>query len=452
MSMSSEALTSSTNSPNSLTLTPDQEKAITALYESNVLIVAKMGGGKTVIAATAITELLKDQELTRVLIVTTPKIANTVWKQEFQKWGHTNGVSVGVATGNPDERLSVLKDKSFQVCVITFNVLPWAKKEKIFSLFDGLLIDETTKLKETGGAGFKALRPHLKKFKWRGGLTGTPVNEDFLGLFGQIMLIDAGLSLGTRKESFLNKYFFPTDYKQYNWELKQGAEKQLLDAIRSCVHVMPEYRGELPPIEYNPVLLSMPSSLVDYYQKMKKDMITKDAVSQTAAVLSQKLQQITSGFVYDELGDAVFLSDYRVNALKDLLQTIGGNTLIAYWYKEDFERLKNALPDAQELNPRNLTEVVEKWNRGEIKHLLIHPRSAGHGLQLEQGGYNLVWYSPVWSNDLWEQTNARLWRRGQKHTVRIHTLQASGTIDEIISQRVESKSEFDKLFSLHLGA
>lgn len=451
MSTQSAVSKDSSNCFNSLTLTLDQQTAVTALYESNKLIVGKMGGGKSVIAATAISELIKDGHVKRVLIVTTPKIANTVWAQEFAKWQHTNHIKVAVATGNPDERKTLVKSGA-QVCVITFNVLTWMKAEKLFQYFDGLLIDETTKLKETGGAWFKSIRPQLKKFTWRGGLTGTPVNEDFLGLFGQIMLIDGGESLGTRKESFLNRYFYPTDYKQYNWAIKEGAEVDLLKAISTSVHVMPEYRGELPPIEYHTVTTTPPTELKQYYEKMKKDMVTDEAVSQTAAVLVQKLQQIASGFIYNEFSEAVHLSDFRVVALMGLLEQLNDeNIIIAYWYKEDLERLRNALPDAQELNPRNLKEVVQKWNQGKIKHLLIHPRSAGHGLQLEQGGRTLVWYSPVWSNDLWEQTNARLWRRGQKNTVNIYTIEAEGTIDQLVSQRVEMKGKFDKLFNQHLG-
>lgn len=458
-SSSSEPLTPSANCCNPLglalsesLLTEDQQKAVTALYENDVLLVARMGAGKSVVAATAVAELLDDKQVQRVLIVTTPKIANTVWAQEFAKWHHTRHIPVAVATGTPEERLALLKSDA-PVCVVTFNVLPWMKKEKLFGLFDGLLVDETTKLKETGGAWFKALRPHLKKFLWRGGLTGTPVNEDFMGLYGQMMLVDAGESLGTRKEAFLNQYFYALDYKQYNWALKEGAEKRLLQAIAPHVHVMPEYRAELPPIEFHQVPLAMPDTLAAYYDRMRRDMVTEDTVSQTAAVLVQKLQQIGSGFVYDEAGEAVALSDYRVNALLDLLERLKGqNVIIAYWYKEDLQRLRAALPEAEELNPKTLAKTVKRWNAGEIEHLLIHPRSAGHGLQLEQGGHTIIWYSPVWSNDLWEQTNARVWRRGQKNPVHIYTLVADGTIDELVCQRVEKKAQFDKLFTQHLGA
>lgn len=450
MSTQSVALKSSARLSPSL-LTPDQQDAISALYEGSRLIVGSMGVGKSVIAASAITELLDDKVLKRVLIITTPKIANTVWAQEFNKWEHTHHIDVAVATGDPAERLGVFKHQG-QVVVATFNILPWIKENKLFDLFDGLLIDETTKLKTTGGSQFKALRSSLKKFTWRAGLTGTPVSEDFMGLFGQMMLIDTGKALGTRKEAFLTRYFYPTDYKQYNWAIKDGADEDILDAIRHLVHVAPDYRHTLPPIKFHKHRVKMPADLAEYYGRMCSDMLTDDAVSQTAAVLVQKLQQIASGFIYDELGDAIPLSDFRITSLQQLTSTLTGNILIAYWYQEDLQRLQRALPQAETITPANLNKQVERWNKGEIKYLLIHPRSAGHGLQLERGGHTLIWYTPQWSNDLWEQTNARLWRTGQTHPVDIYTIEASGTIDEAISMRITSKAEFEKIFMQHLGA
>jgi len=178
-------------------------------------------------------------------------------------------------------------------------------------------------------------------------------------------------------------------------------------------------------------------------------MITEHAISQTSAVLSQKLQQIASGFVYTE-DKAVILSDFRVKALKQLTDKLNKNVIICYWYQEDLQRIKDVLPDAQALEKKRLTEQVEEWNQGKIKTLLIHPRSAGHGIQLEKGGHTIIWFGPQWSNDLWEQTNARVWRQGQKNPVEIYTLSASGTIDELIQQRVTDKAEFDRLFTQHM--
>jgi len=447
--MSSEALkTSKRLSPN--LLDPNQQAAITALYEGNTLLIGNMGSGKTVVAATAIAELLGEGELNRVLIITTPKIANSVWKQEFDKWEHTHFIDVRVATSEPSERLDIFRNYG-QVVVATFNILPWIRENNLFQYFDGLLIDETTKLKTPGGKGFKAIRSQLKHFKWRCGLTGTPVSEDFSGLYAQMMLIDGGKALGTRHDTFMNQYFYPTDFKRYNWVIKPGADKEMLEAIKGNIHIIPDYRHKLPPITYHLHRFELSEYNRKVYDQMAADAVTEYAVGQTAAVQIQKLQQIAAGFIYTESGTAVQISDERPGALTSLLYKLRDqNVIIVYNFKEDLERLRDLLERAEELTPKTLSTQVDRWNRGEIKHLLIHPKSAGHGLQLEQGGHTLIWYTPQWSNDQWEQTNARLWRTGQKHPVDIYTIEAANTVDELINARIESKAEFDHLFHKHL--
>jgi len=430
-------------------LTAEQQQAITRLYEGNTLLVAQMGAGKTIIAASAITELLDDNELTKILILTTPKIANTVWRQEFAAWEHTHHIKVAVATGAPEQRKAAMLSDA-QVVVATFNVLPWIKENKLFAPFDGLLIDETTKLKTPGGAQFKALRKALKQFKWRAGLTGTPVSEDFMALYAQCMLIDCGAALGTRFDRFKDTYFIQTDYKGYNHELREGAATQLLDAVAPLVYVMGDYRHTLPPIEYINHAFTLDQTTHDYYNRMRKDMVTEHAKSANQAVLVGKLQQIANGFVYQEDGTAKTLSTQRLDVLLNLRNRLQGNVIIVYWFQHDLDQIKQRIPDAVELTPASLVKTVKSWNEDRISTLLLHSKSAGHGIQLEQGGHQMIWYGPQWSRDLWEQTNARLWRRGQKHPVQIHTITAKNTIDEIINRRVESKAAFDELFTQHL--
>lgn len=439
-------------------LTPDQQEAINAIYESNQLLVAKMGAGKSVIGATAITELLIAGEINRCLIVTTPKIANTVWAQEFAKWDHTQMIAVGAATGDPEQRLSVIKDPAFSVVVVTFNVLPWMKEEGLFKYFDGLLVDESTKLKTAGGAQFKALRPSLKSFNWRCAMTGTPVSEDFMSLYAQCLVVDCGAALGTRKDAFRNRYFYPTDYNQYNWALKQGAEQELLATVEHLIHVMPDYRDELPELREEVYRMALPAGLRAAYDTLKRDSVLDGEAAANAAVLVGKLQQVSSGFLYSETGDTTRISGYRLEALAraldeyraaDIKEGGTGNAVVAYWFQEDLEALKLRFPTAEEITPRNMKEQVRRWNAGEIQILLIHPRSAGHGLQLEQGGNLLFWYTPQWSNDLYHQTNARLWRRGQSRAVTSVSLVAMDTVDEIICARVDSKDKFDAMLTKH---
>lgn len=445
--------TQSATSPNLLSpslLTGDQQNAIDAIYSRNQLLVAKMGAGKTIIGATAITELLEDKQLERVLIVTTPKIANTVWQHEFSLWEHTAHISIAAATGDPAQRRNIIENQAIQVVIVTFNVLPWMKDNNLFQHFDGLLIDESTKLKEAGGAQFKALRSALPLFNWRCAMTGTPVSENLLSLYTQAMIIDGGKTLGKRKDRFMNTYFYPTDFNQYNWEIKPGHADILLKDVEHLIHVMPDYRDELPQLIERTHFINMPEHLRQAYEHLKKDSVLGDVSAANAAVLVGKLQQVSSGFLYSETEEeALRLSEYRLDMLEVLLRAITGNVVVAYWFKEDLDAIKARFPHAEEITPRNMKLQVKRWNEGDIELLLIHPRSAGHGLQLERGGHDLIWYTPQWSNDLYHQTNARLWRRGQINDVTVHSLVAVDTVDEIITQRVEDKDRFDQMLTAH---
>ena len=431
-------------------LTPEQNDAVDALYEANRLVFGKMGVGKTIIAATAIAELLDDKELRRVLIVTTPKIAKTVWAQEFAKWEHTAHITVGIATGNPEQRYNVINNGDNQVVVITFNTLADFCKRGGCKLFDGLLIDESTKLKSPGGVGFKSLKSKLKKFTWCGALTGTPTSEDFLSLYSQMYLIDGGIALGRSFQRYKETYFYPTDYKQYNWVLSIGSDRLISEQVKNLIHVVPDYTSELPPINYHPIYVEPPVDVKDFYATMKKDMVVGDVVAVNAAVLTMKLQQVASGWAYDEDGDTLRISNFKVEALVEILGDLNSPTIVCYWFQEELAAIKEALPHAMELNPANPLEAVDMWNAGDVDVLLIHPRSAGHGLNLAAGGHNIIWFSPQWSRDLWEQTNARLWRRGQEHPVDVYTLITDGTIEEAVAERVGDKAKFEKMLLTHL--
>lgn len=435
-------------------LTTDQQAAIDRLYQNNTLLVGDMGSGKTIVAAMAITELLNNRHLTRVLVITTPKIAKTVWKQEFNGWEYADKISVGVATGTPEERDAVYNGDT-QVVIATFDTLPaWASKYTRKHNFDGLLIDETTKLKKTGGAQYRALKRNLPSFKWRCGLTGTPVAEDFEGLFGQCQLIDNGRTLGRSITNYRMEYFHQKPFNQYAWFLNPGADKLIVDRIKHLIHVLPDYRHTLPTKTLTTIKVEMPPELTEHYRVMKKDMVVGDVEAVNAAVLTQKLQQIASGFLYDtESGEVERLSDYRMERIRNLISSMPSeNVIICYWYQEELAMLKETFPDAVTLgSKKELNQTVNDWNAGVIKTLLLHPRSAGHGLNLAQGGRIMVWLAPQWSNDLWEQTNARLWRRGQERPVNIITLEAVDTVDELVSLRVELKAGFDKMLRQHLN-
>lgn len=441
-------------------LTPDQEDAIDRLYGFNsTFLIARMGAGKTVIALSAIEELLRGGFLKHVLIIAPLKVCNTVWKQEAASWGHLKHLDIGICTGSEADRANVLLEQH-SITVINFENVVWlfemfgASKQGHF--FDGLLVDELSRLKASGGRVFKKLRRRLDDFTWRVGMTGTPVSEDWIGLFGQMLIVDGGRALGTRRDRFLNAYFYPTDYKQYNWELREGSAAVLTHLIADAVHTMPDYTHTLPPLNEYDYVIELPDSARGVYKNMCKNMIVKlenaEVVAENAAVLSGKLLQLASGFLYVEDRPSVRIHDEKIKAVKALLTD--SPTIVCYWFKDELARLRKAFPDAEVLgggvSKKETDRIVDAWTRGDVKVLLLHPRSAGHGLNLAAGGHRMIWTGPVWSRDLSEQTAARLWRRGQRHAVDVTTIIVKDTIDELVVERLNDKGGYHRLLMAHL--
>ena len=446
---------------NETNLTTDQNKVIDRLYNyDETLLVANMGAGKTVCTLTAVKELLADGIITRVLVVAPVKVCQSVWPQEVADWSHLTGLEVADASGSNEKKRRSALDSSAPIVCINFENLAWLfRTYGAKGMFDALVVDELTKLKNSGGTAFKALRPRLKDFKWRLGMTGTPVSENWQGLFGQMLIVDQGKRLGTRKDGYLRRYFYATDYNEYNWALYGWAAKAIAEKINDVVYTMPDYRHELPPLNIKPVKLPLPGVLEKHYETLLKTMAVDvdggEVAADTAAVLSGKLMQCANGFLYpptDPEGRReapIILSDYKIDRCEvavDNLLSAGEQVVICYWFDADLERLENLYPGCK----------YSKANEAKFKHggldvLLLHPMSAGHGLNLAAGGCKMIWVGPCWSRDLFEQTIARLWRRGQKFAVDVLVLMGSDTIDELIAARVEDKAEYEVLFKQHIG-
>jgi len=335
---------------------------------------------------------------------------------------------------------------------INFESAAWLFKhpKKYVLGYDGLLVDELSKLKKSGGTTFRAIRGKLKGFTWRVGMTGTPTSEDLLGLFGQVLIIDAGERLGTNFTKFKEKYFYPTDFRGYKWEIRgEDCEWALMSAINDLVHVIPDYTDELPAREFK---------RVDFvYTELAKTGVIEDAVTaDNAAVLSGKLLQVASGFFYDSEGEARELDRQRCELCEDIVSECEGGVMIAYWFNQDLDKLRESFPNAgvigSGMSKGYVRETIAAWNAGELKVLLLHPRSAGHGLQLEQGGHNLIFYGPIWSRDLFTQTVARLWRKGQKKPVTVYTLCARNSVDGLVIDRSNDKKQYYKTFLSHIDA
>ncbi len=338
----------------------------------------------------------------------------------------------------------------------------------MFKHFDGLLVDELTKLKG-GGVGFKALRKHLKQFSWRTGMTGTLVSENLESLFYQAMIIDEGKTFGKNKQNFMMRYFYPTDFNGYRWQAKQGGEKEIVRLFKPYTHSMEDYRHTLPPLVPMQIATPLPPDAEKLYADMRKHMGDDDlgVTAANMAVLVGKLQQIASGFLYrdGEEDDTVQVHNAKEQAIESLKKKMGKTSssgdfeksiVIVYQFKEELARLQSLYPDAPVLGAgvtaERLNAIVTDWNSGRVPVLLLHPKSAGHGLNLAKGGHVLIWFSPVWSRDLYDQTNARLWRRGQTKPVEIVELVAPDTVEALIVQRLDSKAGFMASFLAHLKA
>lgn len=425
-------------------LTPDQLTAIEHATDGDLLLVGKMGSGKTVIAATAIADQLQSGRITRCLIVTTPRIAGSVWAGEFAEWEHLKDIRVSVASGakTAEQRISTILEDDAPVVVTTFNLLPWLKENRLFDHFDGLVIDESTKLTSAGGKHTTSLKHAAKRMSWRLGLTGTPVSEGPDKLYSQLLLVDNGKSFGTRKESFLNTWFYPKDFKQRNWELKPHLKEAFYKQAAQSIHIIPDYRHELPPINEHVIDIKPPHKLIEATDTFLKTSALPGMSSPTAGTDTQKLAQLACGFYYDDGGDVCWISRFRLDAAINLINSLNRTVILVYNFIPEKQAIMELCPQAEPLTD----ESIVRWNAGEIEVLLLHPASCGHGIELQHGGHTIIWLTNQWSRDKNDQLNARIWRRGQKKACDIYSFRCA-PIDDRMAQRITDKGLYDLDFN-----
>lgn len=419
-----------------------QEKAVDFLYENDrAMILASVGAGKTAIALTAMKEMLDAKIVKRWLVLAPKRVCTDVWKQERDKWA--KGLIISVCIGTPKQRLESLRSKS-HVVVINYDNIQWLTEQYLD--FDGIVFDELTKLKNPSGTRFKALNRVLDSIKIRWGLTGSFTSNGLEDVFGQCKIIDQQL-LGKSKGAFLQQYFVCINRDFGDWQPRLGALELVMQRIRPATFLLEstEYKDKLPPLRTVEIRCDLPDR--EPYEKMKKDFVHQfpeaKVIAANSGVVTQKLQQMASGFCYytektpsntpgqfDIKQTPVWFSDHRFESLDELLaENQRANTLLIYNYKEELAELKRRYPYAVTLDD---TDAIERWNAGKIELLLLHPKSAGHGLNLQHGGSKLVFISLPWSLELYEQTIGRLHRSGQKHEVWCYVLLTNKTIDERI--------------------
>ena len=410
-------------------------------------VLLEMGLGKSVISLSAINELMLDYfDVSRTLVIAPLRVANNTWPDEIEKWDHLKYLSYSVVTGSEKERLDAL-NKLAHIYIINRENVDWLITKSGFKwFFDMVVIDELSSFKSYQAKRFKSLLKARPKVKRIVGLTGTPSSNGLMDLWAEFRLLDMGERLGRYITHYRQNFFIPDKRNQqiiFSYKPKDGAEKQIYSLISDITISMKSKDFlKMPKCILNEVEVYLSEKERNLYDSLKADMVLKledeeiDAVN--AAALSNKLLQMASGAVYNDDKESIHIHDRKIDALEDLIEGANGKpVLIAYWYKSDLKRIKDKF-DVKELKTSG---DFKEWNQGKIPVAIIHPASAGHGLNLQAGGSTLIWFSLTWSLELYEQTNTRLYRQGQKETVVIHHILAKGTIDEDVMKALENKNK-----------
>ncbi|WHU57069.1 DEAD/DEAH box helicase [Trueperella pyogenes] len=406
------------------------------LLHPNSVLLLDMGLGKTVITLTALTSLLTSQLARRILIIAPKRVATHTWPTELAKWDHLAGLDAVVLTGTPATRQALLEDPA-PLHIINRENVPWLVQTLGDRWdYDTVVIDELSSFKNASSKRNRALTRVRGRITRMIGLTGTPTSTGLLDLFGQYKLIDPSI-FGTRITAYREQYFQPTTYvygRPVGWEPRQGVQDAIYEAIRPVTMSMTaEDYLDVPEAIFVNHAVSIPPKARATYDALKRDLVTNidaetiDATS--AATLAGKLLQLSSGAIYTDPNTAewVDVHDAKLDALEDLVEAANGQPLlVAYWYTHDLARIRKRFPDARLLDT---ARDFEDWNKGLIPIGLIHPASAGHGLNLQAGGHLIVWYTLTWSLELYQQLNARLHRQGQTRPVTIAHLVCEDTID-----------------------
>ena len=412
-----------------------------------VALLLDMGLGKTAITLTAIDALVRDLfDVSRVLVIAPLRVARDTWPAELRKWEHLKGLTYSVAVGTEEERRAALRERAVIHIINRENVDWLVNKSGIPFDYDMVVIDELSSFKSHQTKRFRALmkvRPKLKRIV---GLTGTPSSNGLMDLWAEFRLLDMGKRLGRFIGQYRETYFNPDKRNQhmiFSYTPKAGAEDEIYRQISDITISMKAGDFlEMPERIESEVVVALSEKERHRYERMKTEMVLEldgreiDAVS--AAALSNKLLQMANGAVYDEDRKVVALHSRKLDALEDIIEAANGKPLlVAYWYKHDKERIQKRF-GVREI--KSSADIAE-WNAGKIPVALIHPASAGHGLNLQDGGSSLVWFGLTWSLELYQQTNARLWRQGQKDTVVIQHIIAKGTIDERVMAALAQKDK-----------
>ena len=426
-----------------------QKYAIDFIKQHNIsALLLDMGLGKTAISLTAVNDLMFDSfEVHKVLIIAPLRVARFSWGAEIRKWDQLKNLRYSIIVGTEKERRAALQQKA-DIYIINRENLPWLIENSKFD-YDMVVVDELSSFKNHQAKRFKALmkvRPSVKRIV---GLTGTPSSNGLMDLFAEFKLLDMGQRLGRFIGQYRTAYFQPDKMNGmvvYSYKPLPGAEEKIYEKISDItISMKATDHLQMPALISSCYEVELSAAERQKYEQLKKDLVLPigddEITAANAAALSGKLCQLANGAIYDDDNKAVRIHDRKLDALEDIIESMNGRPLlVAYWFKHDFDRIAERLSELKvPFSKLDTDESIVKWNSGEIPVALIHPASAGHGLNLQSGGSTLVWFGITWSLELYQQTVARLWRQGQKHTVVIQHIITKNTIDENIMAALEKK-------------
>jgi len=410
------------------------------------------GLGKTAIVLSAFRALRLAGMAKKMLVIAPLRPTYTVWPNETKKWEQFAGYSVGVLHG-------VKKDKTLKaahdIYVINFEGLGWLSnrlRDQPWP-FEILVIDEISYMKNPQTQRFKTVKPLLNKFDRRWGLTGSPAPNSLLDIFGPQFLVDQGATFGPYVTRFKEEYFYPSGFNGYEWKLQHDGEARIQKKLDGKVLRMAALDHlDLPVLAYNNVRVELPANARKMYDAFEKALTIEieqgTVTAVNAAVAVMKGQQIANGGSYLDGNEreTLHVHNAKTEAVMDLVEELSGQPcIIGYHFQHDLERLRKAFPNAPVIGSgvvgAKLDSIIASWNAGEVPVLLAHPMSAGHGLNLQDSGHAVIWYSLTWSLEIYEQFIRRIWRQGQKNNVMVHHIIAIDTVDEAIMLAVNRKDK-----------
>ena len=433
----------------------DYQKYATEYIESHpsCAVLLDMGLGKTSITLTALNNMLFDSfQIRKILVIAPLRVARDTWPAEIEKWDHLKELVVSVAVGTEKERLAALQ-KPADIYVINRENVQWLIEQSGLPFdYDTVVVDELSSFKNYQSKRFKALskiRPMVSRVI---GLTGTPSSNGLMDLWAEFKILDMGVRLGKFITAYRNNYFIPDKRNGqiiYSYKPLPYAEDAIYRKISDITISMKstDYLP-MPELVSSEYAVSLSEKEAERYEEMKQELILQlpdgEVTAANAAALSGKLCQMANGAIYDDNGDILPIHDQKLDALEDIVEAAAGKPLlVAYWFKHDLKRIEEKLRSLKVPYSRlDTSDSIKKWNAGMIPVGLIHPASAGHGLNLQAGGSTIVWFGLTWSLELYQQTNARLWRQGQTAgTVVVQHIVTKGTIDEKILKALSAKDK-----------